>query len=132
MNATAQADSPKLQKDEYVAQMAKIGTALGGIDLPQNRSELARTLAEYGKECRLDDQAAQTLPLIIRGPFGWRSRPRLRAVADSGDRPVAFVGSSDGQASVSHAARSAGGQTGGLDCYENSRLVHERCRVTSA
>ncbi|MGN9815069.1 oxygenase MpaB family protein [Streptomyces sp. SD11] len=65
--------------DGYVADMARVGAALGVVDPPRDRAELAERLDAYRPELRATAQARAAarflllnppLPLIARPPYG--------------------------------------------------------------
>lgn len=84
--------------DGYLADTARIATALGVVDPPRDRTELVRQLAAYRPELRGTDDARDTarfllrtppLPLVVRPPYAvlaasavallprWARRPLL-------------------------------------------------------
>ncbi|MFD6285582.1 oxygenase MpaB family protein [Streptomyces sp. NPDC060205] len=65
--------------DGYIADMARVATALGVVDPPRDRAELAERLASYRPELRASAQARDAarflllnppLPLLARLPYG--------------------------------------------------------------
>lgn len=64
--------------DGYVADAAKVATALGVVDPPRDQAELAKRLADYRHELRATDEAREAarfillnppLPLLARPPY---------------------------------------------------------------
>ena len=66
-------------RDDYVADTARVATALGVIDPPRTEAELAERIASFRSELRGTDAARDAarfllitppLPLLARGPYG--------------------------------------------------------------
>src|SRR3954470_4841925 len=66
------------ERDEYVAQLARVGTRLGVVDPPRTEAELAEALASYRPELRGTPEARDAaryvllrppLPLAARAPY---------------------------------------------------------------
>lgn len=99
--------------DGYIADMARVGAALGVVDPPVNRAELAERLAAYRGELRSTPEARSTarflllnppVPFVARLPYGvlaanavsllpgWASRalrlPRVPPAEDLCVRPL--------------------------------------------
>lgn len=67
------------QADEYVAQSGRVAEALGALNVPQTKAELAACLEAYRPELRVTPAALDTthfllheppLPWALRGPYG--------------------------------------------------------------
>ena len=58
------------EADQYVAEMARVGEALGVINAPQTVAELDDRLASYGPELQLGKQAREALRWLVAPPFG--------------------------------------------------------------
>lgn len=68
--------------DQYVADSAKIATALGAQDPPRNRTELADQLAAYRPELEGTTQARETARfLLLHPPLPLAARPPYAALA---------------------------------------------------
>ena len=56
------------EADEYVAQIGRVGTALGAEKVPQNTAELADALAEFRPELEASEAALDTVQFLLREP----------------------------------------------------------------
>nr|WP_227589902.1 oxygenase MpaB family protein [Demequina pelophila] len=63
------------EADEYVAQTALIGRALGAVDVPESVEELAATLDRYRDELAATDAARDAAAFLLREPpLPWAAR----------------------------------------------------------
>ncbi|WNB87167.1 oxygenase MpaB family protein [Cellulomonas sp. ATA003] len=68
--------------DEYVAQVAVVGRALGAIDPPTTLAELVDQLRAYSPELRATTEAHQAARfLLVSPPLPWAARPPYVALA---------------------------------------------------
>ena len=84
-------------RDGYVADMARIGAALGVPDPPRTEAELADRIGRYRAELTATAQARDAarflllnppLPAVARAPYGGAGRGRGVAAARSGAGPL--------------------------------------------
>lgn len=68
--------------DGYVADTARVATALGAVDPPRDQAELARRLADYRPELRATPQARDAARfLLLSPPLPWPARPPYAVLA---------------------------------------------------
>lgn len=84
-------------RDGYVADLARIGAALGVPDPPHTEAELAASLAAYRPELAATPQAREAarflllsppLPLIARAPYGVLAAAAVSLLPGWGRRPL--------------------------------------------
>ena len=70
------------ERDEYVAQLAEVGTRLGVVDPPRTEAELAEALAAYRPELRGTPEARDAVRyVLLRPPLPLAARPPYAALA---------------------------------------------------
>lgn len=70
--------------DTYVAEAARVATALGAVDPPRDQAELADRLAAYGPELHGTRQAREAARfLLLNPPLPLAARPPYAALAAS-------------------------------------------------
>ncbi|WP_308363903.1 MULTISPECIES: oxygenase MpaB family protein [unclassified Streptomyces] len=68
--------------DAYIADTARVATALGVLDPPRDRAALAARLADYRTELRATPEALDAARFILRHPpLPWVARPPYAALA---------------------------------------------------
>lgn len=73
---------PPERADEYVAQTARIGRALGAVDVPTTTAELADALASYRPVLRATPAATDAASFLLHEPpVPWAVRPGYAALA---------------------------------------------------
>lgn len=71
--------------DEYVAQVALVGEALGAPDLPRTLADLHRALGAYRPELRSTPAACEAADFLLRTPpLPWFARPAYGLIASAG------------------------------------------------
>jgi uncharacterized protein (DUF2236 family) len=70
------------ERDQYVAQLAEVGTRLGVVDPPRTEAELAEAIAAYRPELRGTPEARDAVRyVLLRPPLPLAARPPYAALA---------------------------------------------------
>lgn len=70
--------------DAYIADTARVASALGVLDPPRDRAALAARLADYRPELRATPEALDAARFILRyPPLPWVARPMYAALASN-------------------------------------------------
>ncbi len=67
-------------QDQYFAEMARIGAALGADPLPRSRAEAARLIAAMRPELRVDARTAEVARLVLKQPAAKKAAQPLQAL----------------------------------------------------
>ncbi len=68
------------ERDDYVAEMSRVGHALGGEDLPITFTQLQQRLIAYRSECELTEVARRTIGFLADPPMPGPSRLGYRVL----------------------------------------------------